>query len=137
MLMENVRRAKNTAARWELIDRGLANVYAIRAASAVKFGQTCGPVEKRLAALQTACPVDLELLGSTLCAAAVEGGIHDYLKPRAHLRGEWFVFDHPESQEIIRLIQTQQGGELLRLTRPEYYRANVADANEVCMSIDL
>lgn len=135
MLMENVAKAKRDAARWEKMDRGLATVYAVRAADAVKFGHTLGDVDKRIRALQTGCPVDLELLGHTLCDSITEGAIHSYLKPHCHLRGEWFRFDHPEVQEVIALIQAHQADKLLKMVAPEYFR-NFIEPILPCVSID-
>lgn len=103
--MVEAARARDTVARHMMVERDRALAYAIRAADAVKFGKTQGRMEKRLTALQTSSPVDLELLGAIEGPAGLECAIHWHLKDAgAHLRGEWYSLGHPSVAEVIKFM---------------------------------
>jgi len=66
-------------------------VYFIRDThtGSIKIGHTGGPVQLRIAALQTANPHDLELLGTVSGGPDVESALHQRFEAQ-RLRGEWF-----------------------------------------------
>ena len=63
-------------------------VYAIASDRFVKFGISVNP-KRRLAGMQTSCPLDLELVGFFEGDEALEKRIHKKLR-RFRVRGEWF-----------------------------------------------
>jgi hypothetical protein len=106
LLLVEAQKARDHAARSELWEAGLAYLYAVQAAQAVKFGRTESAIEKRLMSLQVSCPVDLKLLGIVKGPASLEPFVHAYLRPVAHLRGEWFDLNHPAVQKVLDAMAT-------------------------------
>jgi hypothetical protein len=77
-------------------------IYAIRAVGTdyIKFGKAIDVV-KRMALLQTGCPIELQLEASCAGGYPEECWIHWQLyRARLHHRGEWFK-DGEKAQEII------------------------------------
>jgi len=118
LLHVEIARVKDYAAREELYEAQCAYLYAVRAADAIKFGRTFGKLEKRISALQTGCPVDLVLVASLLGPAGLEPCVHWYLKPEAHMRGEWFRASHPKVLRVVELMIKQAVDELSALIDP-------------------
>lgn len=67
-------------------------VYFVRAGEFVKIGFTTGCPFERMAALQTANPVRLELMGTCPGGRCVEQLLHQNLS-HARTEGEWFRLD--------------------------------------------
>lgn len=114
LLNVEVARVKNWEARTRLYEQGLTYIYGVRAADAVKFGRT-DKLNQRISALQCGCPVELTLCASILAPTELECGIHYYLKPEAHLRGEWFKAAHPRVLRVLELMRNQSIDELTAL----------------------
>lgn len=69
---------------------GFVYVIGQRGAALVKIGRTTN-LERRLAAIQTACPNRVEVLWHTEGGSALERGLHaEFGHFREH--GEWFDF---------------------------------------------
>lgn len=114
LLQVEAARARDTAARARIFEQGLSNIYAVRAADAVKFGRAIN-LKQRLETLQIGCPITLQLIESVLGPSCIESCIHYFLKPKAHLRGEWFRADHPKVIEVIELMRGKNIDALLAL----------------------
>lgn len=89
-------------------------VYIIAADTAVvKIGISCEP-EKRLRALQTGCPFDLELKHTyyvpSRLAMDVERAIHEALQDKAR-RGEWFNVEPDDAIEVVKRVAAQMADE--------------------------
>lgn len=69
------------------------------AQSPVKIGFTRSDPTRRLAALQTGCPFDLELLCFVKAKEHLERRLHATFAP-LHLRGEWFAQRHKLAEMI-------------------------------------
>ncbi|SRR6266508_811160 len=74
-------------------------VYAIAGGGFIKVGFTAGDPEERLAALQTANPHELRLIGISGGSLADEQRIHEMIAG-LQVRGEWFV-DCPASRTLL------------------------------------
>ena len=90
---------------WEAAD---SMIYAIKFGFLgwLKFGVSDNPVA-RLATLQVAAPVDLEILASADWPDEFEGFVHEYLR-QTRLRGEWFNESERASQ-VISIMQSKAG----------------------------
>ena len=67
-------------------------IYFIRAGEETKIG-VASNLERRMRALQTASPVELECIHAIPNAPGLESALHVAFKPW-HLRGEWFALPH-------------------------------------------
>lgn len=114
-MAEEVRKARNIAARERLQIAAMARIYAVQANEAVKFGRTAGRLEKRIKALQVGSPVDLKLVCWILAPANYETGIHHFLKRDAHLRGEWFKLNHPDTEIVLEAIASGEPATLKKI----------------------
>lgn len=85
-------------------------IYFIQAGEGrrVKIGHTDGPVEARLAALQTGCPDTLRVLAVVEGTRADESWLHVCFSG-LRVRGEWFVFGRP-LQDFLRWLGHLQPG---------------------------
>ena len=83
----------------------MGTIYAIgnREHGWVKVGLTQGYARLRLIGIQTACPVDLEILyekeGSFDEELRMQEALHDI-----HIRGEWFKLDESLLQKLFKEI---------------------------------
>lgn len=74
-------------------------LYALKAGDLIKIGFTKGDILLRMAALQTACPEQLRLLGTGPGGRYMERALHNLLK-NFRARGEWFRND-PIVREMV------------------------------------
>lgn len=103
-------------------DPDSCSVYFVlaRGANAVKIG-IAGDLERRLAAMQVACPLVLELLATVeyprrVMAVAAERRIHVVLEDH-NLRGEWYLMT-PHVRDFVGYVKaTRQVEPLLDLER--------------------
>ncbi len=72
----------------------------------IKFGISNTP-SRRLDDLQTACPLDLEILATAHWPDHLERAIHKYLECHA-IRGEWFE-DSYRTQDVIQMLLEPEG----------------------------
>ncbi|RPI71428.1 MAG: helicase, partial [Geobacteraceae bacterium] len=85
------------------------SVYFIQSEKthAVKIGFTSGPIEKRLASLQTAHPYKLQLLAALAGTVAYEKSLHDRFA-KFRLEGEWFE-PHPDLMAFVSVVRLGLG----------------------------
>lgn len=79
-----------------------SQVYFIRCREFVKIG-IAADVHKRLAALRSGCPYELELLGTVEGGRHRERRLHTVLHSEWH-HGEWFRFDS-KLRRVLRLLR--------------------------------
>lgn len=90
-------------------------IYFIRAGSAyckVGYSATEDGVRKRLASMQTGCPLLLNLVATAEGTQADERRLHAYLRP-VHVRGEWFRYQW----QLRYIVSEAQGGRAIPWAR--------------------
>jgi hypothetical protein len=77
-------------------------IYFIQSGSAgpIKIGYSVRPIERRLAALQTANPEILCLLACMDGDRSTEAGLHQQFRAHRRPQGEWFE-PHPDLMQFI------------------------------------
>jgi hypothetical protein len=82
-------------------------IYFVRAGKrgCIKIGYTDKPIARRIALLQTACPMKLYLLLVVQGSATTEGRLHRRFAS-LHRRGEWFypgrkLLDYIDSRQVL------------------------------------
>lgn len=91
----------HTAAEWVAEAESVGWVYFIQAGKYIKIGYTSRPdVAERLAALQTANPVELRLLAAVPGDPTLERLLHR-LFGNYRVRGEWFRACAPGLKQVI------------------------------------
>ena len=101
----DVERLTETLALWGVLPANCpGSVYFIQSEKthAIKIGFTSGPIEKRLASLQTAHPYKLRLMTTLSGAVAYEKSLHERFT-QFRLEGEWFE-PHPDLIAFIATI---------------------------------